>query len=121
MPAAGVFNDQSVKEILPGIQIYKPSQSRFIFVRVYKKDLQGYIKRSTGKLNEAEAREWVINNLETLYAIKPARAGDADRSRVVRRSESFICLPRQKQRSQSLYILPHLQSPNTLPESSSKS
>ena len=63
MPAAGVFNDQSVKEILPGIQIYKPSQSRFIFVRVYKKDLQGYIKRSTGKLNEAEAREWVINNL----------------------------------------------------------
>ena len=71
MPAAGQFSDSTVHEVLPGVQIFTTPTSRFLFVRVWNKDMQTYVRRSTKCLEVDKAKEWVINNLQDLYSAKP--------------------------------------------------
>ena len=43
MPAAGFFSDDTVQEVLPGVQLYMHPRSRFVFVRLWNKDTQEYV------------------------------------------------------------------------------
>ncbi len=62
------------------MDLFRNPRSRFVYCRVWDKDLQQYSRRSTGKLTVEEAREWTIQNLAELFQLKPSQRGGGTNS-----------------------------------------
>ena len=60
---------------LPGVQITTNPNSKYLLVRVYKKELQTTLNRSTGKETVEEAKIWLMENLEELFTSTPKEQG----------------------------------------------
>ena len=45
-------------EILPGVTLMRTARSKYLIARIYRRDIQQTLNRSTGCLTEEDARNW---------------------------------------------------------------
>ena len=62
-------------EILPGVTLMRTARSKYLIARIYRRDIQQTLNRSTGCLTEEDARNWVLTNLPTLFQEKVTPRG----------------------------------------------
>ena len=69
-----------VMDVIPGIHLAKFARSKYLYARIYNKNTQTYINRSTGKESADEAREWIMSNLQSLFQLQPTPRGGGSNS-----------------------------------------
>ena len=67
-------------EILPGVTLMRTARSKYLIARIYRRDIQQTLNRSTGCLTEEDARNWVLTNLPTLFQEKVTPRGGGNSS-----------------------------------------
>ena len=67
-------------EILPGVTLMRTARSKYLIARIYRRDTQQTLNRSTGCLTEEDARNWVLTNLPTLFQEKVTPRGGGNSS-----------------------------------------
>ena len=66
---------QVLETVVPGITITTNTRSKYLLCRIYDKATQTTINRSTGKEDLAEAKAWVLANLQDLFQAQPTERG----------------------------------------------
>lgn len=67
-------------EIVPGVTLIRTARSKYLIARIYKKDLQQTVNRSTGCLTLEDARNWILTNLGQLFPEKTTPRGGGNNS-----------------------------------------
>lgn len=70
----------SVVPVVPGVDLFTHSRSKFIHCRIWDKQSQKYLRRTTGKLTIEEAKQWTLENLSDLFQIQPTERGGGTNS-----------------------------------------
>ena len=65
---------------LPGVQITTNLQGGNVLVRIFKKETQSTINRSTGCRDLQEARKWLLDNFQELMGAVQVPRGGGNRS-----------------------------------------
>lgn len=71
---------QSLGSVVPGITLLRTPRSKYLIARIYNKQTQQTINRSTGKETEEEARAFVLSNLGDLFGVKSEPRGGGSSS-----------------------------------------
>lgn len=87
---------EKIEDVVPGIHLAKFAKSKFIYCRIYNKETQQYLNRSTGKESIPEARAYVMDNLQSLFQIHPAQRGGGSNS-ITRLLSQHVDYLRQRQ------------------------
>lgn len=63
-------SNDTVQEVMPGsgLEIFQVAGRSTWYVRRYCSNAQAYIKRSTGQKTPEDAKAWVLNNLQSIFA-----------------------------------------------------
>ena len=67
-------------EIVPGVTLMKSPRSKYLIARIYKRDVQKTVNRSTGCLSVEDAKNWVLQNLGTLFQEEVVSRGGGNTS-----------------------------------------
>lgn len=67
-------------EIVPGVTLIRTARSQYLIARIYKRDIQQTVNRSTGCVTPEDAKNWVLQNLGTLFQEQAVSRGGGNTS-----------------------------------------